>query len=152
VSSACGQKSFDKKLEGMYRYTVPLITSDSLKTKLENSSVILIDTRSESEFEVSHLNNARMLIYDSYSESDFDDIPMDAEVIVYCSVGYRSERIGEKMQKMGFTNVKNLYGGIFEWKNTDHTIVNENGVATDSVHTYNKDWSHWLKKGIKIYE
>ena len=79
-------------------------------------------------------------------------IDKDQEVIVYCSVGYRSERLGERLQKMGFENVKNLYGGIFDWKNQGNNIVNENNLETDSVHTYNKAWSQWLYKGIKVYE
>lgn len=150
--SACGQKSYDKKLESLYRNTVPLISPDSLSSKMDTNNLLIIDTRSIEEYEVSHLKGARFLDYDNYTDEDFNNIPKDTEVIVYCSVGYRSERIGEKMQKLGFTNVKNLYGGIFEWKNTDHNIVNGNGTPTDSVHTYNKDWSQWLIKGIKIYE
>lgn len=152
ISAACGQKTFDEKLQQLYANTVPLIVPDSLKTKLANQNIYIIDTRTQKEFEVSHLPNARFLDYDNYSKKDFNDIPKDAEVIVYCSVGYRSERVGEKMQKFGFSNVKNLYGGIFEWKNTDKTIVNMKGVETDSVHTYNKNWSQWLEKGVKIYE
>ncbi|MFY0599711.1 MAG: rhodanese-like domain-containing protein [Cyclobacteriaceae bacterium] len=150
--TACGQKSYEEKLSGMYKYTVPLINPDTLKSELESKDIILIDTRSMKEYKVSHLPNARFLDYDRYSKKDFKDIPKDAEVVVYCSVGYRSERVGEKMKSLGFTNVKNLYGGIFEWKNTDNQVVNDKGVSTDSVHTYNKNWSQWLEKGIKVYE
>lgn len=150
--TACGQKSFDKKLKEMYAYTVPLIQPDTLSQKIQSKELIILDTRTVGEFEISHLPEAQFLDYDNYSEEDFINIPKDAEVIVYCSVGYRSERVGEKMQKLGYTNVKNLYGGIFEWKNTDHQVVNNKGMATDSVHTYNKNWSQWLEKGVKIYE
>ena len=73
-------------------------------------------------------------------------------MVVYCSVGYRSERIGEKMQKMGFENVSNLYGGIFDWKNQGNTVINLNQEPTDSVHTYNRNWSQWLYNGIKVYD
>ena len=75
----------------------------------------------------------------------------DQEVIVYCSVGYRSERIGEKLQKAGYTNVKNLYGGIFSWKNEGNEVVRDADIPTDSVHTYNKSWGKWLLKGIEVY-
>ena len=53
---------------------------------------------------------------------------------------------------MGFENVRNLYGGIFQWKNQDKPVVDTKGIKTDSVHTYSKAWSKWLKKGIKVYE
>lgn len=51
---------------------------------------------------------------------------------------------------MGFKNVSNLYGGIFEWVNQAHEIVNDSG-KTDSVHAYNRFWGMWLQKGKKVY-
>ena len=79
-------------------------------------------------------------------------IPKNKEIIVYCSVGYRSERIGEKLLDMGYTKVYNLHGGIFDWKNQSQIVVNDLNLPTDSVHTYSKAWSIWLHKGIKVYE
>ncbi|MEQ9403002.1 MAG: rhodanese-like domain-containing protein [Cyclobacteriaceae bacterium] len=149
VFPSCGQKTFDEKMKSLYRETVPLIHAAELK---EKSNVILLDTRSPKEFEISHLKGAQLINYDDFNKKDMEGIDKGAEVIVYCSVGYRSERIGEKLQKMGYTNVKNLYGGIFDWKNQDLEIVNKNEQPTDSVHTYNKSWSTWLYKGIKVYE
>ena len=149
VFSSCAQKTFDEKMESLYKNTVPLINSAELS---EKKDVILLDVRSPKEFEVSHIEGAIMIDYDNFKKSDVSKIDKDQEVIVYCSVGYRSERLGERLQKMGFENVKNLYGGIFDWKNQGNNIVNENNLETDSVHTYNKAWSQWLYKGIKVYE
>ncbi len=149
VFPSCGQDSFDNTMRKLYRNTVPLITSDSIRT---DSETVLLDTRSPREFEVSHLPGAQMIDYDNFSKVDVKHIDKDTEIIVYCSVGYRSERIGEKLQKMGYKNVKNLYGGIFDWKNNGYEVVDENNQPTDSVHTYNKSWSRWLFNGIKVYE
>jgi predicted sulfurtransferase len=66
-------------------------------------------------------------------------------------VGYRSEKVGEKLQELGFQNVKNLYGGIFQWKNEGFEVENSLSMPTDSVHTYNKRWSKWLLKGVRVY-
>ena len=147
---SCAQKSFDEQMKRMYRGTVPLIMSEDVPQHL-GDSVILLDVRTPVEFETSHLPGATFIDYDSFRKSDVKDLPKDAHVIVYCAVGYRSERIGEKLQKMGFSNVDNLYGGIFDWKYKDYEVINKNGVPTDSVHTYNADWSKWLRKGIKVY-
>lgn len=147
--SACGQQTFEEKLESLYKNTVPLIKAEELSDK---KNVVLLDIRSPEEYEVSHLEGAVMVDYDRFSKNDVKEIKKDQEVIVYCSVGYRSERIGEKLQKMGFKNVKNLYGGIFDWKNKDLLVVNQYNQPTDSVHTYNRAWSKWLKNGIKVYE
>jgi len=57
----------------------------------------------------------------------------------------------EELLELGYTNVKNLYGGIFQWKNDGFDVVNNQSMVTDSVHTYNKSWSKWLVKGVKVY-
>ncbi len=149
IVSAHGQQAFDEKMNSLYKRTVPLIKASQLK---EKSNVILLDTRSPEEFKVSHIAGAQMIDYDNFKMTDVESIDKNAEVIVYCSVGYRSERIGERLQKIGFTNVKNLYGGIFDWKNQDLEVLNKNEQSTDSVHTYNRAWSKWLYKGIKVYD
>lgn len=150
--AASGQTEFDKKLKSLYKNTVPLIHSEALSTSISNNEkIVLLDARSYEEFHVSHLPNALFLDYDTFNSRDVAGLNRNTKIIVYCSVGYRSERIGEKLIKMGFTDVQNLYGGIFDWVNKSHTVVNQDGLRTDSVHTYNKDWSRWLNRGVKIY-
>lgn len=144
-----GQTDFDRKLKSLYKNTVPLIHTEELAKVKDN--VILLDTRSPEEFQVSHIPNARFLDYDKFNSKTVIPIDKNATIIVYCSVGYRSERVGEKLREMGYKNVTNLYGGIFDWVNNGETVVNKSEVATDSVHTYNKDWSRWLIKGVKVY-
>ncbi|MDN5203540.1 rhodanese-like domain-containing protein [Fulvivirgaceae bacterium BMA10] len=140
-------------LESLYQKTVPLIKPERLKEKLTHSKqVVLLDIRSKEEYDVSHIEGAHLISYEGFKAKDVAKIDQAAEVIVYCSVGYRSERIGERLLEMGFENVYNLYGGIFQWKNEDNEVVNAENTKTDSVHTYNKNWSKWLEKGIKVYE
>ena len=72
-------------------------------------------------------------------------------MIVYCSIGYRSERIGEQVQNLGYKNVFNLKGGIFEWVNKGKTVMTE-GQITTKIHPYDKEWGVWLQKGEKVYQ
>jgi len=65
-------------------------------------------------------------------------------MVVYCSIGYRSEKIGEKLLRLGYKNVYNLYGSIFEWANEKYQLVGSNGKTTNRVHSYNKSWSKWV--------
>ena len=139
---------FKHMLDSMYHHTVSLIRVDSLK-HLKN--VYLLDTREKEEFEVSHLKNARNVGYIWFDMRKVYDIPKNATIVVYCSVGYRSEKIGEKLLKHGFQNVYNLYGSVFEWKNEGNPLYKSNGVQTTEIHTYNKDWSKWVEKGTKVY-
>jgi rhodanese-related sulfurtransferase len=141
-------KDFKEMLDSMYSHTVPLISVDSLK-HLKN--VYLLDTREKEEFEVSHLKNARNVGYIWFDMRKVYDIPKNATIVVYCSVGYRSEKIGEKLIKHGFQNVYNLYGSVFEWKNEGNPLYKSNGVQTTEIHTYNKNWSKWVEKGTKVY-
>ncbi len=149
--SACGQRSFDQKLESMYRHSVPLIKPAALDSLQRQRPVLLLDTRTPEEYAVSHLPNARFVDYDNFEVTEISDIARDAEVVVYCAVGYRSERVGEALQETGYEHVQNLYGGIFAWKNAGKVVVNQKGQPTDSVHTYNRNWSKWLERGIKIW-
>ena len=150
-SSACGQQSFDQKLEAMYQHTVPLIRPAALDSLQQQRPVVLLDVRSPEEYAVSHLPEARFVNYETFKLEEVQDIPKEAEVVVYCAVGYRSERVGEKLQQAGYQNVQNLYGGIFEWKNEGKEVVNRKGQPTDSVHTYNRRWSKWLERGEKVW-
>lgn len=140
---------YTKKLERLYKNSVPLVEAESAKEMMEED-VLVLDTRTEREFEVSHIAGAQFVDFDSFSKKDFAGVDRDKKVIVYCSVGYRSERIGEKLKKMGFENVYNLYGGIFEWKNLGNDVVNDQDQTTDQVHTYNADWGRWLDQGEKV--
>ena len=147
------QTAFDKKLKSLYRNSVATLTPNELSTLMDSgTSVVLLDIRSPEEYGISHIRTANFLDYDSFTTRMVDKLNKESAIIVYCSVGYRSERVGEKLKSAGFKNVKNLYGGIFQWVNEGHPVVNKIGHLTDSVHTYNENWSQWLTKGIKVYK
>lgn len=153
ITGACAQQSLDEKLKTLYEYSVPLVQPEQLATwQTEPSEVVLLDIRSAPEYAVSHIAGAQLVDYDSFKNQDVTHIKKNAKVVVYCSVGYRSERIGEKLQDLGYTEVYNLYGGIFQWKNVGYQVVDPEGRTTERVHTYNKSWSQWLDKGVKVYE
>ena len=152
VYSASAQTEYDEKLKSLYQNTVRTMQPEEVRKLMKEEKVILLDTRSKEEFNVSHLAGAQFLNYNSYSNDDLSIIAKNSKVIVYCSVGYRSERVGERLIQLGYKNVFNIYGGIFQWKNKGFDVVNKYNQPTDSVHTYNKNWSVWLERGIKVYE
>ena len=105
---------------------------------------LILDIREIEEYQVSHIPGAIYFGYDHPVYELLDDIPTDQPILVYCSIGYRSEKMGEKLQKRGYTVVKNLYGSIFEWANQGYELHNPQGHSTQQVHTYNKRWSKWM--------
>ena len=146
------QSAYDALLSTLYNKSFPTISVDSLDGFRKAGQPVLLDTRAKAEFEVSHIQGARWVDYETFELAMVADIPKDRPVVVYCSVGYRSEQIGEKLKSLGYADVRNLYGGIFQWKNNGHTVVNPQGQPTDSVHCYNKLWSIWMKNGVKVYD
>ena len=120
----------------------------------ENKHYTLLDAREPNEFRVSHIENAINIGYDKFDSKKFvKDFPNKNEnIVVYCSIGIRSETTGEKIKKLGYKNVQNLYGGIFDWKNKGKKVVDSGGLETDKIHTFDKNWSKYLKKGEKVYE
>ena len=136
---------FDKEISSTISFTIPTMGVEELKNETE--TIYILDAREKKEYEVSHIPNARYVGYNKLKKAAFADIPKDAKVVLYCSIGYRSEKIGEKIRKKGFTNVHNLYGSIFEWVNQGYEVVDMDGNPTKKVHTYNKQWSQWVEEG-----
>lgn len=150
--SVQAQKSIDKLLKKHNNNNVPYITVQELA--MPKNDVFILDSRELKEYQTSHLKNAIHVGYDYFKiDSIQKKIPdKGSKIVVYCSVGIRSETIANKLKKVGYTNVENLFGGIFEWKNNNFSVYNSKEKETDSIHTFSKEWSKWLKKGIKVYE
>lgn len=159
LSSACSQNQpldkpktkqpdFGKKIDGLISFTVPLISVKELYNNQDK--FIIFDAREKAEFDVSHIPDAKYIGYSDFNLNRLKDISKESNMVVYCSIGYRSEKIGEKMLRLGFKNVYNLYGSIFEWANEKYPLVNANEKFTSNLHSYNKSWSKWVtNKEIK---
>ncbi|MCW5518664.1 rhodanese-like domain-containing protein [Aureitalea sp. L0-47] len=134
--------------------SIPYISVEELRMLQVNDEVILLDSREIEEFAVSKIEGAIHVGFNKFSSEEVlkKIKPGDDLVVVYCSLGIRSEKIGRKLKKAGFTNVKNLYGGIFEWKNKEYPVVDSAGNETEKVHPFSRAWGKWLLKGEKAYE
>lgn len=144
----------EQKLRKLLKNKIPVVTVTQLKSQLsakDGKKVLLLDTRERDEYIVSHLKDSRFIGYSMFAPEFISDIPKDQPIIVYCSLGVRSEIIGEKLKKAGYSNVKNLLGGLFEWVNLGLPVVDSNGNETKNVHAYSKKWGRWLQKGNKVY-
>ena len=134
--------AFDATISSYLEFTVPILTCEELHKNRED--YVVLDAREREEFEVSHLNDALFIGYNDFDYTMIADIAKDRPIVIYCSIGYRSEKIGEKLKRSGFSNVYNLYGSIFEWVNRGYPIVDSKGIRTQILHTYNKKWSKWV--------
>jgi rhodanese-related sulfurtransferase len=152
---ALSQTTIEGVLNKYNDQSIPYIYIESLKKKANEA--LILDSREKKEFEVSHLRNAQYIGFEEFDNLVLEKLSSDLSadknrlIVVYCSIGVRSEIIGKKLMKHGFTNVYNLYGGLFEWVNKGGSVFHK-GIQTQKVHAYSKKWSRYLTKGIKIYE
>ena len=130
------------------------LSTDSLTAWLEASSKqkpILLDVRQEEEYRVSHLQGAIQVNPDTENLSFLDGTAKDAPIVAYCSVGYRSSGLSDRLMAAGYTNVWNLEGSIFQWANEGRPVYRD-GRPVAEVHPYNRLWGTLLTDSLRAYE
>lgn len=145
----CKGALFDKMVNQMISHSVPQLDVDSLDGG--QSNYLILDARERVEYDISHIPNAKYIGSDDPDWQVMHGISKDKPIAVYCSIGYRSEKIAEQLKKKGFTNVSNVYGSIFEWVNRGYPVVEENGEETKKLHGYSRAWGIWVNnKNIEL--
>jgi len=99
-------------------------TVDAVKTRIDRGDkFVLIDVREESEFAKDHLPGA-IHLGKGIIERDIEArLPqLDAEMILYCGGGFRSALATDNLQKMGYTKVISMDGGIRDWREKGYPL------------------------------
>jgi rhodanese-related sulfurtransferase len=98
---------------------------DDVKAKLDRGEkFLLVDVREESEFARDHLPGA-IHLGKGVIERDVEQRVPDpgTPMILYCGGGYRSALAADNLQKMGYTNVISMNGGIRGWREKGYPLV-----------------------------
>ena len=102
-------------------------TVDEVKQKLEHGDkVLLVDVREESEFAKDHLPGAIHLgkgVIERDIEARVPDVK--TPMILYCGGGFRSAMAADNLQKMGYTNVISMDGGVREWREKNYPMTRD---------------------------
>jgi rhodanese-related sulfurtransferase len=100
---------------------------DDVKNKLDRrDKFTLVDVREESEFAKDHLPGAIHLgkgVIERDVEARVPDL--HAPLVLYCGGGYRSALAADNLQKMGYTNVISMDGGIREWREKGYPLTKD---------------------------
>lgn len=104
---------------------------------------LLLDVRTPAEFRQSHLPGAQRVDPGAQPATVQALIPSHRPVVVYCSVGWRSSELAERLRMSGLTNVMNLEGSIFAWAN-EHRPLEADGHPVTKVHPYNATFGRLL--------
>lgn len=76
---------------------------------------LLIDVREQNEYDEVHAAGAKLMPLSEF-EASYSTLPRDAELIMICRSGARSERAGQFLLGQGYSNVSNLMGGTLAWQ------------------------------------
>jgi rhodanese-related sulfurtransferase len=91
---------------------------EEVKKKLDRGEkFVLVDVREESEFAKDHLPGAVHLgkgVIERDIEARVPDL--GAEIVLYCGGGFRLALAADNLQKMGYSNVISMDGGIRDWR------------------------------------
>ena len=150
--SLYAQETLDKVLEKYHQEKVPYISAIELQNLKQNNKVVVLDSRELIEFKVSHIKGAILVGYDDFKLSSLpESMNKNTPLVVYCTLGVRSEVVANELIERGYRDVKNLYGGISEWKNKDYVVVDSTQTPTENIHVYSKKWGKWLTKGNPVF-
>jgi len=89
---------------------------------LMSDGCILVDVREPVEHAEEHITGAQLIPLGQL-EQRVSEIDRNAPVVTMCRSGKRGSEGLKKLQALGFTNVRNLEGGILGWKEAGHQIA-----------------------------
>ena len=120
VLAACGGGSAQTTAQ------IPQVTAHEVYERLPDleTGLILLDVRTPEEWiNNGHIAGATLLPLEELGYLVSSDLPRDTEIIVYCHGGDRSTPAAEYLLEAGFTNIKELQGGIVAWAAAGMPVV-----------------------------
>src|SRR5438552_14239415 len=101
------------------------LTVDDVKAKLDRGEKFhLVDVRDDSEWTADHVKGAIHLgkgVIERDAEQRLPD--KSAEIVLYCGGGFRSALAADNLQRMGYTNVYSMDGGIRDWREKKYALA-----------------------------
>jgi rhodanese-related sulfurtransferase len=128
----------------------PEISTGQLAELIDcQSEVVILDVREKVEFQVSHIPHALQTPNLAAVRKIVPE--RSTRVVVYCSVGYRSARMVNRLREIGYAEAVNLKGSIFKWANEGRPVF-QGTQPVRGVHPYNKKWGGLLHRDLWSFE
>ena len=99
---------------------------ESFRLVQQRGDLFLLDVRTPMEYQQFRLANATLIPIDQLMNR-MSELPHDRPILVYCAVGSRSAQVVNYLVRRGFSQVYNLYGGIYAWANRGYPILKGRG-------------------------
>ncbi len=88
----------------------------------QHDDMFLLDVRTPGEYQQTRLQGARLIPIDQLV-ARIGELPKDRPILVYCAVGSRSAQVVNYLARRGFSELYNLYGGIYSWAQKGYPIL-----------------------------
>jgi rhodanese-related sulfurtransferase len=105
----------------MKTMTPATISPDELKSLLAQGDCQLVDVREPVEHAEEHVVGARLIPLGEI-EHRSHEITRDQPLVIMCRSGKRGGQAVAKLQAQGFSNVRNLEGGLLAWKEAGQPV------------------------------
>ncbi|MEC9466142.1 MAG: molybdopterin-synthase adenylyltransferase MoeB [Myxococcota bacterium] len=110
----CGVPANDHEEQAAAEREVIEITAPQLVERLKTNHLQLIDVREPHEWDICRIDGATLIPLGQI-ETRLSELDRGQEVIVYCKMGGRSKKAYNILRDQGFTELRNLTGGIRAW-------------------------------------
>jgi len=121
------------------RKQVEEIEAFEASQEIEGGDVVLIDTREPHEYQEAHLEDGKLvppgLLGDEIATAAPDK---SARTIIYCRSGNRSYKAAEQMERLGYTDVASMAGGILAWQEQGLPVVAPSGMTPEQRDRYSR--------------
>lgn len=90
------------------------ISATEAKEMMDTQDVIIVDVRTQAEYNEGYIENAILIPNESISGAPSELPDKDAVILIYCRSGNRSKQVADKLVALGYTNIYD-FGGIIDW-------------------------------------
>jgi hydroxyacylglutathione hydrolase len=116
------------KQAGFALAQLPQLTVHTLKERLHDPRLRVLDVRREGEWQAGHLDSAQLWPLDRFKDA-MPGLVKDTPIAVHCKSGYRSTIACSLLMRAGFENVTNVVGGFDAWEAAKLPLVRETAMA-----------------------
>lgn len=90
------------------------VSVNEAKQLIDENKVVVIDVRTQEEFQEGHIPNAKLLPLQEI-EKRLEELDKDETYLIVCRSGNRSAEASEILTNNGFANIYNMTGGMGSW-------------------------------------
>ena len=106
-----------QKLVADAKQRITEVSAEEARAQVQAGGAVLIDVREEGDWKQGHAVGARHLSKGIIELEIEEQVPdLDQPIICYCGGGSRSALAADNLQKMGYTHVRSLAGGLRAWR------------------------------------